>query len=62
MAVQNYNTVDVIHWMKLRTVTLTTADGLPPLPMALSFVRDGLLVVGMDNEMQVLKIFQGKFG
>ncbi|XP_014674315.1 PREDICTED: dmX-like protein 2, partial [Priapulus caudatus] len=53
VAAQNYTSVDVIHWMRLHTIGLTTADGLPPLPMAMSFVRDGLLVVGMDNEMQV---------
>lgn len=42
-----------IKWMRLKGVELTTADGLPPLPMHLSWVRSGILVVGMDNEMQV---------
>ncbi|VDI15898.1 Hypothetical predicted protein [Mytilus galloprovincialis] len=42
-----------IQWMKLRSIELTTADGLPPLPMHLSWVRGGILVVGMDNEMHV---------
>ncbi|XP_066993059.2 dmX-like protein 2 isoform X2 [Anabrus simplex] len=45
--------VDEIRWMKLRKIDLTTADGLPPLPMQISWVRDGILVVGMDSEMHV---------
>ncbi|XP_053214869.1 dmX-like protein 2 isoform X2 [Panonychus citri] len=45
--------VDDIRWMKLRTTHLKTADGLPPLPMQMSWVRDGILVVGMDNEMHI---------
>ncbi|XP_034195930.2 rabconnectin-3 alpha isoform X7 [Osmia lignaria lignaria] len=45
--------VDEIRWMKLRKIELTTADGLPPLPMQISWVRDGILVVGMDSEMHV---------
>lgn len=31
--------VDEIRWMKLRKIELTTADGLPPLPMQISWVR-----------------------
>ena len=42
-----------IRWMTLRSTDLVTADGLPPLPMELSWVRDGILVVGMDNEMLI---------
>ncbi|KAL7295893.1 hypothetical protein TKK_0010937 [Trichogramma kaykai] len=45
--------VEEIRWMKLRKIELTTADGLPPLPMQISWVRDGILVVGMDSEMHV---------
>ncbi|CAM1299293.1 DMXL1 (predicted), partial [Pycnogonum litorale] len=52
MAVPQYQAED-IRWMKLRSIDLTSADGLPPLPMQLSWVRDGILVVGMDNEMQI---------
>ncbi|KAL5274949.1 DMXL1 family protein [Megaselia abdita] len=44
---------DEIRWMKLRQIDLHTADGLPPLPMQISWVRDGILVVGMDSEMHV---------
>ena len=44
---------DEIRWMTLRSTDLITADGLPPLPMELSWVRDGILVVGMDNEMLI---------
>lgn len=39
--------------MKLRQIDLSTADGLPALPMQMSWVRDGILVVGMDSEMHV---------
>lgn len=39
--------------MQLRRIELKTADGLPPLPMQISWVRDGILVVGMDSEMHV---------
>ncbi|XP_076371203.1 dmX-like protein 2 isoform X5 [Tachypleus tridentatus] len=42
-----------IRWMRLRTTQLTTTDGLPPLPMQLSWVRNGILVVGMDSEMHI---------
>ncbi|XP_069954424.1 dmX-like protein 2 isoform X5 [Cherax quadricarinatus] len=41
------------RWMRLEKLSLTTADGLAPLPMQMSWVRDGILVVGMDNEMHV---------
>lgn len=44
---------DEIRWMKLRQIELETADSLPPLPMQMSWVRDGILVVGMDSEMHV---------
>lgn len=39
--------------MKLRKIDLHTADGLPALPMQISWVRDGILVIGMDSEMHV---------
>ncbi|XP_022699027.1 dmX-like protein 2 isoform X2 [Varroa jacobsoni] len=42
-----------LRWMQIRGLELHTADGLPALPMQLSWVRDGILVVGMDNEMHV---------
>ncbi|RWS31393.1 dmX-like protein 2 [Leptotrombidium deliense] len=42
-----------LRWMTLRTTQLGTADGLPPLPMQMTWVRDGILVVGMDNEMHI---------
>ncbi|XP_065223519.1 dmX-like protein 2 isoform X2 [Planococcus citri] len=47
------NFIDEIRWMKLRKIELNTADGLPPLPMQISWVRDGILVVAMDSEMHV---------
>ncbi|XP_074030533.1 rabconnectin-3 alpha isoform X2 [Leptinotarsa decemlineata] len=45
--------VDDFKWMTLRKIELQTADGLPALPMHISWVRDGILVVGMDSEMHV---------
>ncbi|XP_069360207.1 dmX-like protein 2 isoform X9 [Maniola hyperantus] len=45
--------VEEIRWMQLRRIQLKTVDGLPPLPMQISWVRDGILVVGMDSEMHV---------
>lgn len=45
--------VDDFRWMTLRKIELETADGLPALPMQISWVRDGILVVGMDSEMHV---------
>ena len=48
--------------LKIRSVELSTADGLPPLPMHISWVRDGLLVVGMDNEMHVYSQWQPSTG
>ncbi|GFO28212.1 Dmx-like protein 2 [Plakobranchus ocellatus] len=42
-----------IKWMRLKGIELSSADGLPPLPMHINWVRAGILVVGMDNEMQV---------
>jgi hypothetical protein len=34
-------------------VELQTADGLPPLPMSVSWARDGVLLCAMDNEVAV---------
>ena len=45
--------VDSLRWIKLRTIDLYTADGLAPFPVHISWVRSGILVVGMDNEMHV---------
>ncbi|PAA63619.1 hypothetical protein BOX15_Mlig031963g1, partial [Macrostomum lignano] len=42
-----------IRWMRLRAIQLSTADDLAPLPMRVAWVREGLLVVGMDNELHV---------
>ncbi|KAK6180445.1 hypothetical protein SNE40_012599 [Patella caerulea] len=50
-----------IRWMRLRAVELNTADGLPPLPMHLSWVRAGILVIGMDNEMHVYSQWRPPF-
>ncbi|KAM4592849.1 dmX-like protein 2 isoform 1-T1 [Odontesthes bonariensis] len=42
------------RWILLRSVDLVSSvDGTPSLPVSLSWVRDGILVVGMDCEMHV---------
>ncbi len=37
----------------MRCLELSSADGLPPMPTALTWVRDGMLIVGMQSEMRV---------
>nr|XP_042903510.1 dmX-like protein 2 [Parasteatoda tepidariorum] len=44
---------DEIRWMRIRSTPLKTADSLLPIPMQLSWVRHGILVVGMDSEMHI---------
>ncbi|XP_074090781.1 dmX-like protein 2 [Macrotis lagotis] len=42
------------RWVLLRSIDLVSSvDGTPSLPVSLSWVRDGILVVGMDCEMHV---------
>ena len=41
------------RWMQIRRIGLRTADGLNPTPMAISWVRDGILMCAMDNEIAV---------
>ncbi|KAK7475120.1 hypothetical protein BaRGS_00033612 [Batillaria attramentaria] len=53
---------EAIRWMRLRVIELETADGLPPLPMHTSWVRAGILVVGMDNEIHVYTQWRGSGG
>uniref|UniRef100_A0A8D0L678 Dmx like 2 n=1 Tax=Sphenodon punctatus TaxID=8508 RepID=A0A8D0L678_SPHPU len=41
-------------WVLLRSIDLVSSvDGTPSFPVSLSWVRDGILVVGMDCEMHV---------
>lgn len=42
-----------IRWMLLRLVELSIVDGFFLLFMYIFWVRVGILVVGMDNEMYV---------
>ena len=37
----------------MRSIELQTHDGMAPFPKHVSWVRNGILVVGLDNEMQV---------
>ena len=43
----------LVRWTCIRTLELQSANGLPPLSTAMSWVRDGLLIVGMNSEMRV---------
>ena len=45
--------IDELKWMIFRRIELQTADGLPPLPMSVSWARDGVLMCAMDNEVAV---------
>ncbi|CAJ0959160.1 unnamed protein product, partial [Mesorhabditis belari] len=40
------------RWVCTRVFQLQSADGLPPIPTTLHWVRDGLLIVGMQTEMR----------
>ncbi|KAF6020291.1 Rbcn-3A [Bugula neritina] len=57
--VNSHSQSPTVRWMRLRSVELSTADGLPPLPMHVSWAKDGVLVVGMDNEMHVYSQWHG---
>ncbi|VDM12370.1 unnamed protein product [Wuchereria bancrofti] len=41
-----------VRWLCIRFLELKSADGLPPLPTTLGWVRDGLLIIGMQSEMR----------
>lgn len=41
-----------MRWLCIRFLELKSADGLPPLPTTLGWVRDGLLIIGMQSEMR----------
>ena len=45
--------VDEWRWMTFRRIELKTVDGLSPLPMAVSWARDGVLLCAMENEVAV---------
>ncbi|KAK3861276.1 hypothetical protein Pcinc_032726 [Petrolisthes cinctipes] len=53
LSLHTLSDVKLPRWMRLERLGLITADGLAPLPMQVSWVRDGILVIGMDNEMHV---------
>ncbi len=47
--------------VNVHTIELQSADGLPPLPTMLSWVSDGILVVGMESEMRVYNQWEMNF-
>lgn len=44
---------DEIRWMRIRQIQINTADGLLTAPRHLSWIKGGILIIGMDTEMQV---------
>ncbi|XP_036136303.1 dmX-like protein 1 isoform X6 [Molossus molossus] len=51
--------VPLSKFVLLRSVNLVSSvEGFPPFPVSLSWVRDGILVVGMDCEMHVYSQWQ----
>ncbi|XP_048383976.2 dmX-like protein 1 isoform X5 [Stegostoma tigrinum] len=55
----NAKEVSQSRWVLLRSVDLVSSvDGSLSLPVSLSWVRDGILVVGMDCEMHVYSQWQ----
>ncbi|TKR87267.1 hypothetical protein L596_011689 [Steinernema carpocapsae] len=43
----------LVRWQCIRVLELDSADGLPPFPTTMTWVRDGLLLVGVHSEMRV---------
>ena len=43
----------LLKWIQFRSLELDSADGMQALPVQMKWVRDGLLIVGLDTEMQV---------
>lgn len=43
----------VVKWVRMRSFTLDSADDMQALPTQIKWVRDGLLIVGLNTEMQV---------
>ncbi|XP_045693999.1 dmX-like protein 1 isoform X3 [Phyllostomus hastatus] len=51
--------IPLSKFVLLRSVDLVSSvEGFPPFPVSLSWVRDGILVVGMDCEMRVYSQWQ----
>ncbi|XP_058133514.1 dmX-like protein 1 isoform X2 [Dasypus novemcinctus] len=56
---ENTRFVPLSKFVLLRSVDLVSSvEGSPPFPVSLSWVRDGILVVGMDCEMHVYSQWQ----
>uniref|UniRef100_A0A8C0IXF4 Dmx like 1 n=1 Tax=Chelonoidis abingdonii TaxID=106734 RepID=A0A8C0IXF4_CHEAB len=56
---ENAKVTSFCRFVLLRCVDLVSSvEGSPPLPVSLSWVRDGILVVGMDCEMHVYSQWQ----
>ncbi|XP_065262879.1 dmX-like protein 1 isoform X5 [Emys orbicularis] len=56
---ENAKVTSLCRFVLLRCVDLVSSvEGSPPLPVSLSWVRDGILVVGMDCEMHVYSQWQ----
>ncbi|XP_006886049.1 PREDICTED: dmX-like protein 1-like [Elephantulus edwardii] len=56
---ENAKVAPISKFVLLRSVDLiSSVEGFPPFPVSLSWVRDGILVVGMDCEMHVYSQWQ----
>ncbi|KAL6082220.1 hypothetical protein STEG23_025380, partial [Scotinomys teguina] len=54
--------IPLSKFVLLRSVDLVSSvEGAPPFPVSLSWVRDGILVVGMDCEMHVYSQWQPSY-
>lgn len=42
-----------LKWTQIRSIDLESADDMQALPVQMKWVRDGLLVIGLDTEMQI---------
>lgn len=51
------NNNSLVKWILFRSFTLDSADDMQALPNQIKWVRDGLLIVGLNTEMQVFSQF-----
>jgi DmX-like protein len=49
----NVNTNSLVKWTQFRSFQLDSADDMQALPSEIKWVREGLLIVGLNTEMQI---------
>ena len=57
----NESSNSLVKWVQFRSFTLDSADDMQALPNQIKWVRDGLLIVGLDTEMQVFSQWSPPF-